>query len=120
MSTKHTPGPWNAVRMLRTPADKDRRSGFVVNAGADDADGLNGRVCDLRAPQGMDGLSICEANARLIAAAPDLLAACEGMIQKWETLSSESANLMVRRDLDELARGALQLRAAIATARGTT
>jgi hypothetical protein len=71
----HTPGPWNAERMLLTKASKDRRSGFVVNGPLpDDALELPVRVCDLRVPAGMGGFAEGEANARLIAAAPELLA----------------------------------------------
>ena len=57
--------------------------------------------------------------AGLLAAAPTLLSACEGFIKRWEALSNESANLMMRRDLDNLARAAVEIRAAIAKARGT-
>lgn len=61
-----------------------------------------------------------EADAVLLGlnAAPNLLAACEGFINRWETLSSESANLMERRDLDNLARAATAIRLAIARAKG--
>lgn len=74
--TKHTPGPWTAERMLNPPRAKDRRCGFVVN-GPDTGEPLPVRVCDMRAPAGMDGFSQVQANARLIAAAPELLAALE-------------------------------------------
>jgi len=70
--TKHTPGPWKADRMLISPKAKDRRPGFVVN-GPDRRNDLPIRICDLRVPAGLDGLAVGEANARLIAAAPDLL-----------------------------------------------
>jgi hypothetical protein len=73
-TTTHTPGPWTSERMLLTKASKDRRSGFVVNGPLpDDALELPVRVCDLRVPAGMGGFAEGEANASLIAAAPELL-----------------------------------------------
>jgi hypothetical protein len=76
---KHTPGPWVLERMRLPPRARDRRCGFVVN-GPDLTDDLPVRVCDLRAPRGMDGFGEAEANAHLIAAAPELLAACEAAL----------------------------------------
>ena len=90
---KHTSRPWEHQRMRLTPKDKDRRCGFVVNGPDDGSKELPIRVCDLRVPAGVDGYSTGEANARLIAAAPDLLAALEqlakigddGVIERRET-----------------------------------
>lgn len=62
--------------MLLPPSEKDRRCGFVVN-GPDNPNGFAVRVCDLRVPAGVDGFAEGEANARLIAAAPELLEACQ-------------------------------------------
>ncbi len=70
--SKHTPGPWEQSRMLLSPKAKDRRCGFVVN-GPDKPDDLPTRICDLRVPQGVSGFEEGEANAKLIAAAPELL-----------------------------------------------
>jgi hypothetical protein len=51
---------------------KDRRSGFIVNG--PDANPLPVRICDIRCtPE--SPFAVSEANARLIAAAPELLAA---------------------------------------------
>jgi hypothetical protein len=79
-TTTHTPGPWIAKRMLLAKSSKDRRSGFVVNGpdvtvgpDCDEPLQLPVRVCDLRVPAGMGGFAEGEANARLIAAAPELL-----------------------------------------------
>lgn len=36
------------------------------------------------------------------------------MLKMWESLSSESANLMLREDLNNLARGAIKIRAVLA------
>lgn len=63
--------------MLNPPKAKDRRCGFVVNGPEPHrlqwGENLPVRVCDLRTPQCFNGYSEGEANARLIAAAPDLL-----------------------------------------------
>ena len=92
----HTPGPWEYSRMRLPPKEKDRRCGFVVN-GPDVSDDLPVRVCDLRCPVGVDGFSEGEANARLIAAAPDLLAALQ-YIAGWqpENWNPETARDMAR------------------------
>ena len=101
----HTLGPWEAERMRLTPQDKDRRSGFVVN-GPDVSDALPVRICDLRVPQGMTGFAEGEANARLIAAAPELLAALEN-----------ATDAMAREDFGTITL-LPKLRAAISRARG--
>ena len=44
----------------------------------------------------------------------EALEAIEFMLQVWESLTSESANLMRREDLDNLARGAIKIRAVLA------
>jgi hypothetical protein len=63
--------------MRLSPKTKDRRCGFVVNGPDTNPADLQVRICDLRVPQGIDGFSEGEANANLIAAAPDLLAALQ-------------------------------------------
>ena len=83
MSAKHTPGPWYFGRMRITPRDKDRRCGFVVNG--PERDGLDLRICDLRVHQGVSGYGESEADARLIAAAPELLAALRGALRELVT-----------------------------------
>ena len=76
MKAKHTPGPWTASRMLLTKRAKDRRSGFIVNG--PDSTPLPARICDIRcSPQ--CAFTEAEANARLISAAPDLLAALQAL-----------------------------------------
>lgn len=68
---KHTPGKWSASRMI-LGSSKDRRTGFVVNG--PDAGPLPVRICDLRcSPE--SPFAMTEANAQLIAAAPELLEA---------------------------------------------
>jgi hypothetical protein len=77
MTTEHTPGPWEFSKMLLPSKVKDRRCGFVVNGPESHrlkwGEELPTRVCDLRTPRGFNGYSEGEANARLIAAAPELL-----------------------------------------------
>ena len=60
--------------MILGSREKDRRSGFVVN-GPDKGGELPVRICDMRAPAGFDGFGVAQANAALIAAGPDMLAA---------------------------------------------
>ena len=95
METKHTPGPWKAERMRLTPRPKDRRSGFVVNE-VNDTREFGTRICDMRTPSGMDGFRECEANAALIAAAPDLLAALRGLIDWAATMGGFEATVWDR------------------------
>ena len=70
MEHKHTPGPWSV------------RFDFVVQATSFDG----GRLVPVAQPYGVnnDGTDLF-ANARLIAAAPDLLSSCQGMLEALET-----------------------------------
>ena len=77
---KHTPGPWKADRMYHGPKEKDRRCGFIVNGPDENQQDLPLRICDLRVPSGMDGFREGQANARLIAAAPELLEALREVV----------------------------------------
>lgn len=68
MSTeKHTPGPW----FIPTPS-QDAFGDYVIQSGANGGYG----VIATTNPKGIDRP---DANARLIAAAPDLLAACKNL-----------------------------------------
>ena len=71
--SEHTPGPWEQSRGRHSPKDKDRRCFWVVNQADDGREDLMPRICDIYAPRGVDGSSEAEANAKLIAASPDLL-----------------------------------------------
>ncbi|WP_103035272.1 hypothetical protein [Castellaniella caeni] len=68
MSTQHTPGPWGV------------RFDFVVQAKSFDS----GRLVPVAQPYGVnsDGTDLF-ANARLIAAAPDLLEALKMALEYW-------------------------------------
>ena len=71
--SEHTPGPWIAEYISHT--------GWVVRW-----DNPESRICSLRwigGPHPPEVDKIVEADARLIAAAPDLLAACKEAEQKF-------------------------------------
>jgi len=63
METKHTPGPWKIVRDA---------SDFIQGVEVD-----SGWICDTQ----FNSIPSCEANAKLIAAAPDLLEALQEVIK---------------------------------------
>ncbi|KKN09845.1 hypothetical protein LCGC14_1042480 [marine sediment metagenome] len=60
----HTPGPWKAVRLTH---------GWIIGPQPDG-------VCTIHNNTNGSGFDQKTANARLIAAAPDLLEACEAMV----------------------------------------
>jgi hypothetical protein len=68
MNATHTPGPW---RVFTTPAGKIIGIGELTGDGVTDA-----RFCLWRGDS-----AEAEANARLIAAAPELLAALKGILE---------------------------------------
>ena len=70
--TQHTPGPWQVNKKLK----------FSVEAVAD-GQGINliAECCD---PDGIRSVGEDSANARLIAAAPDLLSALELLLAAYE------------------------------------
>ena len=73
---KHTPGPWKYHLGRGTnPRFHIHASGGYQIASTTELE---------RHPQAYDENELREANARLIAAAPDLLAACKTMRDDWE------------------------------------
>lgn len=80
--SEHTPGPWRAGYI----DEQDRRERMIVRAEA-----VDGHPYVAICPNPLAGSH--EANARLIAAAPDLLAACELMLSspKYGNAPSEAA-----------------------------
>lgn len=68
--SKPTPGPWKATFRTVTAAETDERLGFTLKF-------FNGNADDARA------------NCRLIAAAPDLLAALEGVLRVADRKTDE-------------------------------
>lgn len=102
----HTPKPWKFSKML-LGSSKDRRSGFVVNRDHEPDEGFATRICDMRCTPEKP-FTECEANARLIAAAPDLLEALQA-ISKW--MSDAMLDIQQRglpsREAYEIARAAI-------------
>jgi hypothetical protein len=115
METKHTAGPWTYSRMLLPPRVEDRRSGFVVNGPDRDPLDLPIRICDLRVPRGVAGFAEGEANAKLIAAAPALLEALEGLFEHCAMVHKHWGEGSNQREADAAIDAA---RAAIAQAAG--
>ena len=79
MTTEHTPGPW----IVATVDHGDEKEVTAIHSQAV-AYGSSRRRFDVVQPGGVWGRSLaeCEANAHLIAAAPELLAACKLVIWK--------------------------------------
>ena len=83
MSTKHTPGPWLLEHNLGTD---DLDCGWSVLEREQNP--YRGDVCRVTDAEHIDGITKGErdANARLIAAAPELLGALRGMCSMWRTV----------------------------------
>ena len=95
MSEKHTPGPWEAVR---SSSDLDEWAGWRIKQ-------PGSGLCDVAYVDDADaGPPVAEADARLIAAAPDLLAALEELYG-WAAPLPEGMEQRVRLALEK-ARGA--------------
>lgn len=106
--TKHTPGPWHAAGLLVWSADPASREAEQIAHALHD----HTRGDILRMPH----QDVAEANARLIAAAPALLAACEEAAVQLELSlpPGRECNISYQGLRDAIA----QVRAAIAAARG--
>jgi len=65
--------------MFNPPKAKDRNRGFVVN-GPETGEPLVARICDLLVPPGIGSFSEYQANARLIAASPEMLDALRDLV----------------------------------------
>ena len=75
--TQHTPGPWRTHKPGTTPDDFP----------------MNGRITTERSVWIADVMGLneeCEANARLIAAAPDSLAACKLLLDVLERMTADT------------------------------
>jgi len=87
--------------MLVPPKDKDRRCGFVVNGPVPgNPDDLPTRICDLRVPRGILGFSEGEANAKLIAAAPELLELVRSAFDRFTDNDMQPPNHLLQNWLD--------------------
>lgn len=76
--TKHTPGPWKAVKLDTTPETPD-----IFMLGREVPNHWTG-IGTFHAGGCERGNPENAANARLIAAAPELLAACEAFIAAYD------------------------------------
>ena len=87
-----TPGPWtilpNNVCVIGPHTERDRPTALVANCGA-----------AWREPEQ------CEANARLISAAPELLEACEAWVMYIESNAGCNPPLAFTREAIKKARG---------------
>ena len=70
------------------------------------------RICDTRTPPGMGGFAEGQANARLIAASPDLLAALESLIPAFEKCHLAAVDLAPHLSISEEKSALEALRAA--------
>ena len=114
--SKHTPGPWSVNGIIYkedASAPTGRRStltGPTVTADVLLVSGVNGQVAEIR--RGSNGVGpFGIADARLIAAAPDLLAACKAALSLVESLPYDPTDRQTLRIND-------QIEAAIAKAEG--
>jgi len=104
METKHTPGPWFATRAERY---------FYIFSEKQPNAAIPDFFAEIRAFE--KDIEKSEANARLIAAAPDLLEKCEIALSYIEAVCFNTPNPKKRKNYADCAG---QLRAAIAKATG--
>lgn len=97
----HTPGPWT----LEMTEDGDESGGYGT-------DSWTGEIITAPCEENPDGDQVCQvwpmdkANAHLIAAAPDLLAACEAMAAAKDLLGLMGAQMHAREALKKAKGGA--------------
>lgn len=82
-ATRHTPGPWHVVK------------GLGIGRAATIAEVVvgNGQALKVKAYHDLDEDFDAEADANLIAAAPDLLAALEVVVRDWTAQFERSGHL---------------------------
>jgi hypothetical protein len=68
--------------------------------GPDTETELPTRVCDLRAPRGLDGFGEAEANARLIAKAPQMLEVLKGLFEHCAMIHNKWGDHCNQREAD--------------------
>lgn len=109
MSASHTPGPWEVFVDSDTGADR--------SPGVDAADGTSVVIFGEEGEWGVgvqgETPEIAQANARLIAAAPELLSACE-LMDGCHGRSQWAMDTLSERER----KAVLAIRAAIAKAKG--
>lgn len=72
MTNQHTPGPWKHVGLT------------MIQGAGDPHRNIPGIVANVTPAGTLHDATVCAANARLIAAAPDLLAACKAALPEIE------------------------------------
>ncbi len=84
----HTPGPWGIVQ----DAPLNPKSRYSI--GSRQPNGFAIYVCTIRTERSLilDGKET--ANARLIAAAPELIEACRAVVERWESGNLAEATRM--------------------------
>ena len=112
MKTQHTPGPWIASLV---PSSLKNNNHFEVGADSPHMEGLRQTVCSINGPHNHENYA---ANAGLIAAAPELLAAAEHCIREMDAATAKlrAAGLIPAEQRPDPAHD--PLRAAIAKAKG--
>ena len=91
-NTKHTPGPW----FITEGSTYGYTTTLKVEAGASDDRKFGMVICERQAPSYNTGIRAeCDANSRLIAAAPELLDICESILAEvdYEGLNLESGRV---------------------------
>lgn len=111
MTTKHTPGPWH-VGDLAAPNLAGRNALVYAPSGY--------AVADAKVFHCKFGVPEMEANARLIAAAPDMLEALEGLLLVEPTTRSDLAweMLTIHEKARRYDQALERIKSAIAKARG--
>jgi hypothetical protein len=93
MSAKHTPGPW-VVDATKTLGAYGVWTDYATHAGHDGA-GYGSQICSLLPNQDEITREQRDANACLIAAAPELLAACKELLPHAERSIERLSEQMV-------------------------
>jgi hypothetical protein len=102
MNSRHTPGPWRVGHSVWSRERGSAIEGTVPTVRAyNDVGGCDIPVVSLGLPQ-----EECEANARLIAAAPDLLEALELITDSHERLERERGSVVA--SVTSIARAAIE------------
>lgn len=92
MSAKHTPGPWVILPPVPFEGDDENEAGGFAYPGG--IEGSNGDpVCMFGDPSGSGTMFENAANARLIAAAPDLLDVLKDIVCAFAMNNAEPAEL---------------------------
>ena len=101
MDNKHTPGPWQTAGKGYTDATIYDSEGeiWLATACHDHAGAYSGKPCP-----GFPTNDQCEANAHLIAAAPDLLLALENVLAICENQPDKLPPMVLSRAKDAIAK----------------